>query len=278
MTDGHGRDYGSGSDSAPTDDIPQLLSATDEAEITALLQSLPPVSMPDDLAERIDRAVAAEAVSRGTAGAATVVALKPAERRRWSESPFRAVAAGLIVVVAAGGIFFAVKASTTGSNSASAASTPKVTTSNHMYTKANLGAQVLALTAAARSTSTGSNPLAAPSGTAGPLAAAGSVVPGSQLPQPQSRATGTTGFGGAQPATTAKAGLATQANLRSCLDRIQRGAKPVALDSGFYNGQPALIIVLPSSAYKHAYSVYVVGANCGPSGDDFLYYQLVQTQ
>jgi hypothetical protein len=261
------------------------LSAADEAYVRDLLASLPPVPVPDDLADRLDAALREEADRGGPAGqvlpaAATVVPLdsRRAARAARSTRILQVAAAGLIVVAGALGV---AKLATHGNGTQATAGAPAggsvdeavVTHSGHTYTDATLVADV-------RSLATRHEPadMAAGGGVdASPTGSPSTVSPRAATSPESSGAA-------SAPKSMLVFGTATRAGpaLVACLAAVEVGldqpVTPLAMDQGSYRGQAALIVVLPGfKDPQNTYDVYVVGVGCGVNANaHMLTYQLVE--
>jgi hypothetical protein len=278
-------------------DLPAI-SAADDAFVRELLATLPPIPIPDDLAERLDsalRSAAQEAdpaagpasASADSSGAGTtVVALDDARARSQSRRTrvLQVAAAGVLVCA---GVIGVVKIA--GSNSVPSASTgaggavaagPSVPTtllthSGHAYTDATLVSDVRSLVdhkslPAGYGVNSG--------GTSGSPSSPGSEVPTPtgevRSPTPSSSQLTDGGSTGGDTAVSSQAGLV------ACLAAVEVGApSPVtqlAVDQGQYRGKAALVVVLPGSQHPAtSYDVFVVGIACGQNDDaHLLTYQL----
>ncbi|HEY5032756.1 MAG TPA: hypothetical protein VIJ54_09800 [Actinomycetes bacterium] len=262
------------------------LSADDDAYVSALLADLPEVPMPLDVRARLDAALAdlatAEPVVRPTVGA-TVVPLSSAPSSRWRNPRVLQAAAGLVLVAAA--VFVGIKvtgsngsaASPTSAGAASSSEALALTRSGTAYTTASLSADVQKLVAhklppAAGGTTSGS--IAAPSVPSGsPQYSAGGPTPEATTP--------TGALDSSKAAADAKvAAIAANAtSLAPCIAAIEDGmayVNPYAIDVGTFNGQAALLVVLPSAQDPASYDVFVVGSTCGVGNDaDLISYHLV---
>lgn len=247
-----------------------------DADVRALLGLLrdDDVPMPDDVVRRIDAAIRAEqaaatipdTVPEGLAGAvplvdaeqqgraarrraaeaqdATVSVLPTERRRSGSYRTFTRIAAvaASVVVVAGGAVLLKDMVSGSSSSSSGAGAeasravdaaggaapvvSGRVESSGTAYTKADLPAQALAL-------------------------ATGASVP-------KAAGMGTGAGGAAGPAPTGDV-------LDSCLAALTgvQGTVPVAVDSGSYDGKPALVVVVPAPDGMPSLDVWVVAPTCG---------------
>lgn len=269
-----------------------------DADVRALLGTLraEDVPMPDDVVRRINAAVVAERVAstlpdspaalvdadsdeRATGRhAATVTVLPSAEERRGPSyrgfTKLLAVAAAVVVVAGVGGILvknagtFSGGAATSAGAGASQApeaadssgGTP-VDVSKTAGTGVNYSAAQLATQT--RSLVSGKVPAAAPESTRSPVATGATASPG-------------TGTDGAtpQPSRNPLMSLPVGSVLDRCVQLITTSATPpapVAVDSGTYEGKPALVIVLPSEDDATSLDVFVVSPDCGQGSEPDLY-------
>lgn len=267
------------------------LDPTDDAYVTGLLAALPAVAMPADVAARLDAALAAlgpfaadpipaDPIDAEPIAAPTVVPISaaPSHPSRWRNPRLLQAAAGLVLVVAAGVV--GVKALSSHSSSdestdyGAAASAPQaqalVLRTNHAYSEATLATDVHRLVSGKiapfgleSSTAGGASPEQTP---AAPAPSAGTPISASAeastTPVPKAIA----------PALTALTANAT--SLAPCIALIEDGlltaVAPIAVDAGTYDGQPALIVVLPGSDDPNSYDVWIVGPTCGKNKDAAL--------
>ncbi len=224
------------------------LVRADEA-VRADLAALPVPAIPDDIAARLDEALAAEA----TGTTAAVVPLR--KRRSWGVAG-GAVAAG-VAVLAAGAIGIqALGGGNTQRDSATTASAPE-------------------------SSDKAEGPAA---GSAPPKAAAPGAVPETysgltssgaeyrsdtlraqvaQLVKSKAQADASAGKALSGPLVR----LSAPAAFSDCLAALGADARPLAVDYARYDGQPAVVVVLPALANGDV-DVAVVGPDCGLSGSD----------
>jgi len=255
------------------DDVPDL-TPEDEAAVAALLASLPATPMPPEVLARIEAALAAEPALAATAAVTTLAEAR--ERRRPSRGPlvFR-IAASLVAVVGltALGIAFVNGGGSTsggssgstadmaegGTSSAAAASAPSappaggtlVTKSGKTYTAADLAAQAAALLSAA-------GPV--------PAAGSGSAAASSAAPSPSGKSL-TPQSDTAYLRAMALAG--NREGLAACVKELTDGdgRTPLAVDTGRWDNQAALVIVLPADAASGQRQVFVVKPTCGTTDD-----------
>lgn len=217
----------------------------------ALLRTLPQEPMPAAVAARIDTALTDAALATST------VVPRERHRRRLIHHPslpalaalFAAAALISAVVI---GVVHSGSSPRRPSGAGALATAPlapnyPVTASGHDYTKASVA----------------------------------SLVP--QLLQPTASAT-PGHLAGTRPAPTATT-IPTQlarlygshAALRACVDALTAGGPPqtpLAVDFGSYNGQPAVIVVLPGLVSTNV-DAWIVGPDCGTGSENLLLYESI---
>jgi hypothetical protein len=289
------------------DDVPEL-SAADEAFVRGLLAELPAVTVPADLADRLDAALLAardepaadaedtplaetdepgeddrtedEPAVAATTGT-TVVALDEARVRRNARRT-RVLQVAAVSVLAIAGVAGIAKiagsgrvASTSTAAGSGASAVPSVeqallTHSGHTYTDATLISDVRTLAAHEMPAAGGGT-----YGVTTPPAGGGSLTASPTEPTPSQTADS------GQPSTD-KAQAISRSGLVACLAAVEEGlpdpVTPVAVDQGSYRGQVALVVVLPGAIDPTtSYDVFVVGIACGQNADaHLLTYQLVE--
>lgn len=241
-----------------------------------LLAALPPVTMPDDVAARLDEALA-DAGPAAVSGAATVVPASTAKRSRWWSSGTFAgtAAAAAVVLLVAGVIAGALHSSNRGSNTSTSAAgsaesatvgpkTFSATASGRNYTAATLASSLPAL-------------LGKPAATGSPSGVTGL----SRAAAPGGTATGSggapAGDSAAAPApTTAFKTLTEPQKLLDCVAALTGqpagSVTPLAADLASFQGKPAAVIVLPSPNRPALVDVWVVGPGCSPADQQFIYF------
>lgn len=255
------------------------------AAVRADLGGLPTVTMPPDVADRIDAALAETRASGG--GTGTVLPMDEHPRRRWRDrfgSGSLAGAAAVVVLLALGvGVVINHAVGGGGGEPGGGAPTSlaaphgiagplTVTTSGRNYTAHNLSSAVPALLAQShRLTVSGSvagvgsqaGDSTAPSvgttgGTTGDTAPPLEGAP-AQAPHPASHS-------GALFDRAAKSFRSNQTNVRRCLAGLQEPAAPLAIDVGTYQGKPAAVFVFPSENHPNQVDVYIykIPTNCSP--------------
>lgn len=238
-------------------DVIAALAAT-----RAQLAALPAEPMPADVAERIEAALASEAETAPTP-AAVVTPLDPARRSRkprWVRGA-GAVAAGVALLMAGAvgiGVLNAVneKPETTSGaaegNSAPSDSTQRDAGNVPNYTSATLADGVRALVAGG------------PAAVAAPQAKSASPSPRLNTKQDA-----------AAPPDLDR--LRSPAQLASCVAELagRQGAAPLAVDYARYEGEPAVVIVLPD-ADPAVVQAWVVGPGCSTGNPDFRHREVVR--
>jgi hypothetical protein len=260
------------------------LTTDDEAFLAGLLGSLPPVTMPPDVAAGLDAALARESAERAATGtteaaepapgSATVVPLDVARRRGQRRTRILQAAAAVVLVVAGGAIAVNVVrggSSSTGGGNTSAGGTPQlslpVADTGHTYTAQTLDADVQALAAGTLATTSPHLPTGMSGGettTPSPQASESASTPSTATPVPA-------------PSRTTWSVTALVACLAAVEGDSAHGVVPVAMDQGVYAGQAVLVIVLPGIIDPaKTYSVFIVGPTCGQNADaDMLRYESV---
>ena len=231
----------------------------------ALLSTLPPVSMPTEVATRIDAAL--------TALPSTTIVPLAAKRRSWRAHPTMAGLGAAATVAALVGALVVARASSHHPNSTGGAgetagaaaprsqlALPPATTSGTKYTAANLGSTVPQLL--------------------GPRTALG-IQTAPTKPSTGSAPNGTSAKSPAVPASLTRLYTSSSA-LESCVLKVEEGGpvvQPLAIDFATYQGKPALLIVLPPlpSAPPGTVGAWFVGPNCDGSFDDLQTYLAVPT-
>lgn len=253
------------------DELFDALSADDDAYVSALLADLPDVPMPDVVRARIDVALADLAAVPTPAGATTVlpggVVPITAARSRWRNPRILQAAAAVVLVVAA--VAVGIKSTSTHDTSASEAgsgaamsSRSAATASGTAYTTDTLAAGIRRLVAQSGVTATNGGLSADKSG-------------GTSAPQAPSPATAGGGLltAAASPPSDAHTLAFSVAALAACISVIEDSAtytQPIAIDSATYNGQSALLVVLPNPDDTTTYGVWIVAPACGQGGDAHL--------
>ena len=247
----------------------------DFATLAETMSDLPDEPMPDAVWEQLSEALAAEPVVT-PAGAATVVPIKAARKRRWGR-PGIGVVAGAAGVALLGAIFVPSVLgggdSTTTSNDSGVpvaggdsvgelpATAFAATQSGTKYDQNALNSQVTELVAARQTFTPTPAPsvdatVATPSPSTSGEVASPPPTPGNDR--------------GVPPLATDPA--AAQACLEGYL--YAPGVQPLAIDIGRWGGEPAAIIVLPGSESNLA-DVFVIDPDCSGPGDPLLYFATV---
>lgn len=249
----------------------------DLAALTDAMSDLPDEPMPDAVWEQLSAVLAAEPVVT-PAGAATVVPIEAARKRRWGR-PGIGVVAGAAGVALLGAIFVPSvlgggDSATTSNDSGgpvaggdSAGEFPATafaaTQSGTKYQEEALSSQVTQLVAARKTfTPTPPTTLDSQSGSPSP-SATGEFSTGDPTDE-------TTRGSAVAPMATDPA--AAQACLEGYLD--VSGVEPLAIDIGLWEGEPAAIIVLPGSEPNLA-EVWVIDPDCSGPGDPLYFWTTV---
>ncbi|MCP2340550.1 anti-sigma factor family protein [Actinomadura rupiterrae] len=214
--------------------------SADLADVPRLLAEAPLPSMPAELAERIDSALAAESLHT-----ATVVSLEQRRKQRHWRVLSAAAAA---VVVLGGGAAVGTNLLRGGGHDGSASVSSPVTDPsgrNHLNSGADGG---VAPSAAA----TGGYEIVT-TGTAYRAATLGAQV---------AKALG-------EHARNLTMRSATSAALQPCVASLARAARPLLVDQASYDGAPAVIIALPGPSAGR-YDVWVVRPNCTPENQQLI--------
>ena len=231
----------------------------------ALLTTLPSPSMPTDIANRIDAALAA-------LPSTTIVPLTP-KRRSWRAHPTMAGLGAAATVAALVGALVVARtsshhpSSSGGAGEAAGATAnpaplalPPSTTSGTKYTASNLASTVPGLLGPHTTMAVGTAPT--------------SPSPGAVTGVAPTKSTGV-------PAELTRLYTSPTA-LQDCVRKVEEGGplvKPLAIDFATYQDKPALLIVLPplSSAPAGTVGAWFVGPNCDGNFDDLQTYLTVPT-
>jgi hypothetical protein len=271
------------SDQPPDAGPEPLLSSQDDAAVAALLRAAGgPVSMPPEVAARIDAALAVEAsmpattgeVTTGGVATGTVTPLVP-RPRRWSRAVLGLAAAAAVVVVGGALVTTLGDGASSTDDQATSAEAGGATdqadvarsTSGRDYTAAELTDSVSALLA--------------DSGAAPDQPAQESDATLEQAPSTLASAPAADSGEAGEPARDdADAAAATalvldEARLTPCLDRLTDGTREVvAVDAGTYEGQPALAVLLAAGA--DAVDVFIVTPACSADDASILHFERVE--
>lgn len=264
-------------------------------EVRGVLRALPPVSMPDDVAARLEAALRAEAAKPVDKPAGSpAIAVLPTQRAGAGAGRFHLSAAASVVVlllVALGAGITAIAMSAHGHSSkngtaASGAMAPQaakvVLASGIDYRQDTIRSQVAALVVARVAGSTkefkGLTSLAGAA--AGSAAAAASAVP--RATASSSAAQSSASAPAATPAVSARTApggpLADPQALQACVETLTGGKaeQPVLVDYALYNGRPATIIVLRDDSKPDTLDVWVEAdsGDCVKNGDTAYYGRL----
>lgn len=230
-------------------------------EVASVLAALPDPELPAGLAERLDAAVARE--RRALTAPAVAATVTPLAGRRTSRARFLPVAGGLAAaaVLVVGGIFLV---DNTGGSSKSTTATRAQDSSiarNSTGSAYRKDGKLLAaeLPALLKGEAAGLTPAEG----AAPLA-----------PSSQADRSATKSAPLALSEAAPLAALHTTAGLASCLSALSDPSDPgipLALDYAAFDGQPALVVVLPSATADKV-DVFVVGAGCTASDAKLLFF------
>jgi hypothetical protein len=269
--------------------------ATAEVEVAAVLAALPAPAVPADLAARLGAALAAEpalvpappgegpvALGEGArASGATVTAFPdaaPRRRRAWLPAAAAAavlVVGGALVVPSLLGGAGGDDASTSAAGGAEAVADPfgdlaRNETGTDYAADGSLAASLPALLGGSATPLTAAlSTEAAPAGedlSGG--AAAAPAAPEAALEQRAAQ-----DAGAADPALDR---LRTPEGLASCLTALlppdDDDLRPLAVDYAAYQGQPALVVLLPAGGAADKVDVFVVDAECAVGDDRTLFF------
>jgi hypothetical protein len=255
-------------------DCRQALDAL--AATRADISALPPVQMPDDVAARVDDALAKHAVPQGNS---TIVPIEHARsRRRRSSLIAGGVAASVLALLVAGIVWSSLRSNNKSDNhnlnaAAGRTLTTVVQSTGRDYTDKNLNAEVTTLLRTPPVSfgqglgATGSG------GTSGQGSTSGSGSVAGAAPQPKASAdrvpTVHAQEGAVPPGLTA---LQTNpAAVNQCIQTLlgpspSANVAPLAIDIARFDGKPAAIFVFPKQNDPAHLAVYVVPADGCTSG------------
>ncbi|MCW2599312.1 MAG: hypothetical protein JWM02_1141 [Frankiales bacterium] len=228
-------------------------------EVTDVLAALPDPELPDGLAERLTAAVERErrALTAGaTAATVTPLAARREDRTRWLPLAGGVAAAAVLVL---GGVFALTRGSNpTNSTSAARPAGTAIARSSTGTAYAKDGKALASeLPALLKGNATGNDLTSAATSQSG---AGDQAVP--------SKSSRTKALADALAPLHATAGLA------SCLSALTDPSDPgvpLALDYASFEGQPAMVAVLPSATAGKV-DVFVVGAGCTKSDAKLLFF------
>jgi len=235
----------------------------------AALQRLPAVlaaaadtgPMPEDVAARVDVALAAQARRSTATGAVDVTPLHTPSRAPWG---MRVLQAAAVLVLLLAGVGLAVTAVDRGSSDENAASGGGGSNDSVAEEKAVADYPVSAsgrdweqetLVDAVPGLIAGSVALTAPQSSLGAQSESGADAGGA----PQDRVA-------RELAGNAAAPLADGPVLADCLGRLGLGPTPLAVDIARWQGRPAAVIVLPAAEDPATVEVYVLEPTCPKGG------------
>jgi hypothetical protein len=253
-----------------------VLPEADDAFVAGLLAStgddLAPV--PADIAARWDAAIAQAAAERGAddapvAATTTVIPRQPTRSRAPRGLRLAGIAASVAALALVGGVvanqFVASTSDSTVITEASGSlpTTDEVTTSGTTFEAESADEQASALVGQA----TG----AAPKQEAVPL----STQTAAPTTSESVTTSGSSGAVGAEPEV--KAFVDDTAQRQACVENLaqRQGVKPVAVDMGYYKGEPAAMVVLPSEDDPTKVDVFIVGTDCNLIDADVQYFTRV---
>lgn len=235
-----------------------------EARVVSVLSTLPPPTVPADLAERLTSALAAQApLEPGRASVTALPAASVSRRRTWMPA-----AAAAVLLVSGAGIGWSLVGGGNGGSSddsATAGAGFQVTASGTDW------ADPAAISAALPGVLSGDESFArqrgeagGDDGDAGAGAAADTALTEAEAP--------TAAMSSVDPLER----LRTPDGLAECLAGLQGGpeeapVEPLALDYATYAGAPALAVVLPDPDPAKL-SVFVVGPECAPADAALLHF------
>ena len=241
-----------------------------DAAVSAQLQALPALTMPADVATRLDAALVREThqthqthltVLQLASGGAT----RPRRRPAWL--PAAAAAAAVVIV---GGLGFVLLPDSSPGNSASTASAPGAGAGLPGNYRSQSGLDYGSDGALLKTT--------LPSLLAGTAPRFTAAQPQTEdQTGPAKSATGQSKGSLADPALADSAlrPLKEPAALAACLSGLlppdDPSVRPLALDYARYKGQPALVVVLPADDAQHV-DIFVVAATCTAADDGLLFY------
>lgn len=263
------------------------LAAADR-RVSEVLSTLPAPPVPDDLAERLTAALAAEPAlpselpsERATAASVTALPARSPRRRGWLPA-----AAAAVLLVAGGGLGYALL-SGAGAGSDSAGSTAAgggagldlvLNASGTDYADPAAVAGVLPGVLTGSAGTTALSPMSVPDAESRSLEEGSATSSGAAADQARGSADERDAAGAAQAPEPASADdplarLRTVDGLADCLAALlppdEPEVQPLALDYAQFQGQPALAVLLPDPE-PDTLSVFVVGPGCSQSDDSLL--------
>lgn len=245
--------------------LAELRRAT--AQVSRDLAALPAAALPDDVRDRIDRALADDGAA--LASVTTLPAARTSPGRRWLP------AAAAVVLLLAGAGYGLSRLGGNGDGTA--------TSSAGRAADSAAGAAELGVVRNDTGTDyTGRDSLA----TALPQLLTGAAADTATVPKQAAPLRGAPPGGASSPATSLSlpapadplARLRDNAGLADCLLALlppdDPSVRPLALDYATFKGTPALVVVLPG-ALPNKLDVFVVGAGCSRANDSTLFYTSV---
>lgn len=255
-----------------------VLDAEDNDFVSGLLArsgaDIPAV--PAEIAAQWDAAIVAEAAARSSQAATAAGMIVPMQRtpsRRPRGVRFAGIAASVAAIALVGGVVANALVPSSSEPEITTASdtlptTDEVTTSGSTFSDDAVPAQANTLVTKAASGSTQVGAAGVPATlTASPIAP--SVAP---TPVP--------GDGESKDVTDEPAVadfMADEARRDACIENLaqQEGAKPIAVDMGYYKGKPAAMVVLPAPDDPEKVDVFIVGPECNIVDADVRYFTRV---
>jgi hypothetical protein len=238
----------------------------DLAQVSALLADHGdigdgPDALPDDVAERLDAALAAERPAERPAAATTVTPLREENR---GPAGMRVLQAAAVIVLVLAGVGIGVNAFRAGGGNDTATTADSAGGAAREEAAAGGGYPV---------TRSGRNWSAATLGPAVPSLVTGSLAPASDAAAPE--AGGNQGSG-PKLSSDEVGRLAGGPPLADCVTALADGPEtPLAVDLSSWQGNPAAVVVLPTPDDPAAVDVWVVGPECSQADAKLLYFARV---
>ena len=247
------------------------LTPEDEQAVADLLASLPATPMPPEVLVRIEAALAAEPALTATAGVTTLAAAR--DRRGTSRGPlvFR-IAASLVAVVGLTALGVAFVNGGGSSSDGSGASTQDMAEGG-----TSLGGRVSGRARGLSGDQWAATAALGKTYTAADLPAQATALLSAATPQPAAAGGSTAAsaqhrFAGSKRAAEILGGeqlVKTPSKLAACVRELTDGdgRTPLAVDTGRWDNQAALVIVMPADAAGGQRQVFVVKPTCGTVDD-----------
>jgi hypothetical protein len=255
-----------------------VLPEADDAFVAGLLaltgDDLPAV--PADIAARWDAAIAEAAAERDAeapvAASTTVIPMQPSRARAPRGVRLAGIAASVAALALVGGVVANQFVTSTSDDtviteaSGSLPTTDKVTTSGTQFNADSADEQASALVGQATGAAPKeqSAPLSAP--TTSPRTPAAGVATSAQSQTVT-----------VKPDPEVLAFVDDTAQRQACVENLaqRKGVKPVAVDMGYYQGEAAAMVVLPSGDDPTKVDVFIVGTDCNLIDADVQYFTRV---